>query len=221
MCNRFPASRCVCGAQRCARHMDPPTPQHKVLWKQSESSPAPFYVQNPTLMRKDHQIEWIREQLPDEASLPEFAEKYLELFSEINCEEIRRKNCLDLYRLFNSSFKVKKECELPPAELYQFQLVFDPAAFPRCNWCSKELKDGQRSYCDSNCVVAAHPPGTCRKCGSTKQEVVHMAFEHGPKNGLVRCLNCKDTQYCELVAAPRNKRGSSTAPPHWSKRRKS
>lgn len=234
LCTRFPAARCMCGAQRCALHQLPPTPPNKVVWKQSDCNPAPFFVQNPVQMRSEHKVEWIREIVPDNASLVEFAIVYVDIFAENIGEERHRKNCLDLYRLFNPSFAAKKECELCPMDLHEFQSVFNPEALPRCRWCSKKLEGRQKEmYCDANCAAEANPPQVCCNCHSDKpQKVVQIIadaamqcdndhVQSSSANGLTQCQNCKYTELCDLVAVPHNKRGSASAPQHWSKRRRS
>jgi len=53
-CNSFPAARCeACGAQRCQKctHDCVARSPHRVVWKQNEQDPAPFFVQNPRRSR--------------------------------------------------------------------------------------------------------------------------------------------------------------------------
>ena len=238
VCNRLPAARCVCGAQRCVQHQTPPKPPNKVVWKQSEHDPAPFFVQDPTKMRKEQQVEWIKDTLEADASLTDFAKVYVKLFADKNVAERRRKGCLDLYRLFNPAFKITKECELCPLSLYEFQLVFDPTALPRCRWCSKQLECSTASssslllyYCSSSCASAANPSSRCPKCQSDKpQELVQIpAFAaRDGMNGMARCQACHHTEFCELYALDNSlhrvqKRGGAAVvvPSHWSKRRRS
>jgi hypothetical protein len=226
VCNNMGAARCACGAQRCKLHqciMAAP-PRHRTIWKQSEFAPAPFYVQDPSWMRKELKVEWLRDELDDDATLAEFAEVYIRLFSEKIRPEAHRLACLELYRLFNPAFKPKKECELSPVALVEFQRVFDSAAPPRCLWCSKQLENGGE-YCNLTCAEAANPPQNCQKCRGTEHKILHaprgtQGGRFAAQNGMSRCKVCGHTEFCSVLAGyERPKR--RVEPKHWSKRKRS
>ncbi len=233
VCNSMLAARCVCGAQRCKLHEKPPDPLHKTVWKQSENDGAPFFVHDPKWMHKEHKVEWIRDELSDEATLTDFAQVYVRFFADKMCADKRRRACLELYRTFNPDFKHKKESELPPVELQEFQRVFEPEASPRCHWCSKQLlpEQGKETYCSSACAKAANPPRGCKKCPGEDFSLVevprHCAAAAGAPgmNGMARCKSCGHAAFCELEVVVGKKRkessSSSSAPQHWTKRRRS
>jgi hypothetical protein len=225
VCNEMWASRCPCGAQRCKLHQCiVAAPRHRTVWKQSAWSPAPFYVQDPSWMRKELKVEWLHDELDDDATLVEFAEVYIRLFSEKMRPEAQRLACLELYRLFNPAFKAKKECELSPVALAEFQRVFDSVAPPRCLWCSKQLENGGE-YCNLTCAEAANPPQNCQKCRSTEHKILHapMGTQGGrfaAENGMSRCKVCGHTEFCRVLTGyERPKR--RVEPKHWSKRKRS
>lgn len=226
ICNEFGASQCVCGAQRCRHHQSiVVAPSHRVVWKQSDFAPAPFYVQNPKWMRKELKVEWIRDELYDDASLTEFAELYVKLFAEKGCVEKQRSSCLDLYKVFNPKFKPQKECELAPSELERFQRVFNPDAAARCRWCSKQLEDSSKLYCNATCLESANSPEKCEKCGGEDFDIIHAPRRLGLSRldvdgGVSRCKQCKHARRCRvLFGYQRPKRRVEAS--HWSKRRRS
>jgi hypothetical protein len=230
LCNGMPASRCVCGAQRCVRHTKPPEPEHRVAWKQSSDNAAPFFVQDPKWMSKEIKIEWMRDELNDDASLEEFATVYAHLFAEPRCTENRSARCLDLYGHFNPTFTAKRECQLAPAQLQRFLRVFNTDSPPRCHWCSKEIPlELGRLYCNLTCAEADNPPQKCPKCQSEDRVLVHaprlssVSSSHcAALTGMSRCKGCGLTEYCEVISGDyiRPKRNSA-APQHWTKRKRS
>jgi hypothetical protein len=227
VCDRMPAARCACGAQRCLRHQKPVEPRHKTAWTQRKVGGAPFYVQDPKWMRKDIQVEWIQDELDDNSSLEDFAAVYLKLLGNRSCDEKRRVDCLDLYRVYNPSFKAKKECELPPPQLHEFQRVFDSEAPARCEWCSSKLPPNAREYCSQACTEAANPPQKCQKCGSEDFNLLHcprgtQGARCAALNGMARCKGCGFTEFCEVVGGHRRpKRKGAAVPTHWTKRKRS
>ncbi len=177
-------------------------------------------------MRKEIQVEWIRDELDDDSSLEDFAAIYLKLLGNRSCDAKRRLDCLDLYKLYNPAFTAKKECELPPRELQDFQKVFDSEAKPRCRWCSTTMEQ-QHEYCSQACVEAANPPQKCRKCDSEDFKVIHApgGTQGSPiaaLSAMAKCNGCGHTEWREGVLGHRRaKRKGAAAPVHWSKRRRS
>jgi hypothetical protein len=227
MCPRFGAARCACGAQRCHHHQtNSVAPRHRTVWNQSKFTPGPFYVQDPSHMRNDLKVEFLRDELDSDATLEEFAEVYVKLFADKICERARRQLCLDLYRLFNPAFVPKKECEIPPAQLHEFQKVFDSDAKPRCSWCSTTMEDQQQEYCSQACAEAANPPQKCQKCGSEDFKLLHcprgtQGARVAALNGMSRCNGCGHTEFCEIVVGRHKPKRKNAAPVHWTKRRRS
>jgi hypothetical protein len=225
VCDRMPAAKCVCGAQRCSRHNKPVEPRHKVAWTQRQVGGAPFYVQDPKWMRKEIQVEWIRDELDDNSSLEDFAAVYLKLLGNRSCDEKRRVDCLDLYRVYNPSFKAKKECDLSPFQLREFQRVFDSKAPLRCLWCNTAMEQ-QQEYCSQACTEAANPPQKCQKCGSEDWKILHcprgtQGARCAALNGMAKCKGCGFTEFCQIVAGHQRSKRKNAAPVHWTKRRRS
>lgn len=225
-CTEFGAARCVCGAQRCHRHQKAVVaPKHRTVWKQSEFASGPFVVQDPKNMLNTSKVEFMSDELAPDASLETFAKLYVQLFGEKICEQKKRASCLELYRLFNPAFKPKKECELSPVQLQLFQKVFNPDAPPRCRWCNAQIPLKLRQiYCNQACAEAANPQVKCQKCGGESFRLVETPGHcKGRINGMSRCNGCGHTEYCQLITGSNwgTKRRSSTAPQHWSKRRRS
>lgn len=222
LCQRMPASRCVCSAQRCLHHQKPPEPENKVAWKCSDDSKNCFFVQDPKWMRKELKVEWIRDDLHEEATLIQFAKAYLKLFRDKRIPEQQRLACLELYRMFNPSFTATKECQLPPRELEAFQRVFNPEAPGRCRWCNSPMTALDGPYCKMACAQAANPPGKCPKCQSEDLNVIE-APHAGFRKGMSRCRSCGFTEWCILIAVGPfavKRRADASEPQHWTKRRR-
>lgn len=217
ICNELAAARCACGAQRCSRHQKPPEPENKVAWKQN-SPDAKLFVHDPKHMPKELKIDWLRDELDADASLDKFAQVYLKLFADKMCVEKQRVACLELYGMFNSNFKAKKECELEPARLESFQKVFDSKATSRCRWCNSQSTE---LYCSQACLNAAHPPEQCIKCGSEGKLSFIPDPSKGVLAGIARCANCKHFESCRVApASSGTKRSGGSHPQHWTKRRR-
>ena len=203
LCDGLPAALCECGAQRCCECMARrPLAPHNVAWKQSSVSPEPFYVQELIKMRNEQKIEWLRDELPADASLEDFAQIYKQLFGHIMKNDWpMRLHCLELYCMFNPKFTARKECEVhPPEELETFRRVFDPSALARCRWCASAIRPGGAydTYCSDLCHAAAHPPGRCVKCDAKDLELVQTLFTSSG-NGMARCRVCRCTWYCNII----------------------
>lgn len=222
LCQRMPASRCVCSAQRCLHHQKPPEPENKVAWKCSDDRENCFFVQDPKWMRKELKVEWIRDDLHEEATLIQFAKAYLKLFSDKRIPDQQRLACLELYRMFNPSFTATKECQLPPRELEAFQRVFNPEAPGRCRWCNSPQNTLDGPYCKMACAQAANPAGKCPKCQSEDLNLIE-APHAGFRKGMSRCRSCGFTEWCTLIAVGPfavKRRADASEPQHWTKRRR-
>ena len=244
-CNSFPAARCeACGAQRCdkcthdgATATAAPRPPHKVVWKQNAMAPEPFYVQNPTKLSLEQQVEWLRDELPAAATLEEFAEVYRQLLADrVKGDVQKRLHCLQLYGLFNPAYKeVKKECQIqPPEALEAFLRVFNPKAPSRCRWCATAVQPGgaYALYCSDKCHFAAHPPVKCSSCGGKEHCIMPnpmMLYRldrlPAPAPHMARCKCCKHMWECAATMMPydpaKMKRSSVPAEPPFKQRRRS
>ena len=151
----------------------PDTPaDHPVCeWRQHPLKPLPFYIQECAKWPEEEKLAWIRQDLGDGADLPDFARRWLELFSETLRGPVPQKAaCLKLFGEYSGA-PWRKESDLPPEELTPFQRVWDPAAPERCSECSKaaphekfRLRRGGRSFCSEACAHAGEHLA-CRRCG--------------------------------------------------------
>jgi len=111
-------------------------------------------------------IAWIREDLGDDASLPDFSRKFLEIFGERVRETVPQKAaCLKLYSVYaRRAVPWVKESDLPPKELVAFERVWKPDAPNRCAECARVLlHQPLGEYCSSACRHGGET-NTCRTC---------------------------------------------------------
>lgn len=114
---------------------------------------------------------WLREELGDDASLPEFCRKFLELLGDKIAGQVPQKAaCLKLYALYRPESPEaawKAERDLPPRELVEFQRVWAPNAPARCEECCRPLRDsGRQRFCGDRCENA----GVLRSCNLCKRK---------------------------------------------------
>ena len=168
----------------------------------------------------------MKDELPASATLEEFAQLHRQLLADrVKGDLPKRLHCLELYGMFDKSFKAKKECELDPEQLEAFQRVFDPKAPRRCRWCASAVKPGgaYETYCSDKCHAAANPPTKCRKCGSEELQLVPMPILDLSRwdltgNAVLRCKACGRYEPCrgtwmryDPASLPRKRPSSSTA----------
>jgi len=121
--------------------------------QQHPTRPLEFYVTDKN-MQEDDKLEWMKQELGNDADLPTFAAKFLELFSEkVHGDMPQKLACMKLFNAYRGAC-YKKESDLPPAELEAFQKVWDPNAPMRCRHCPKTLPAGssmREPYCNIKC----------------------------------------------------------------------
>ena len=145
-------------------------------------------------MRQDRKLVWIRQDLGDEATLEDFARKFLEIFGDkVVSVPQQKKTVLELYSKYAPSGSEKpwsKECDLPPSERVAFQRVWKSEAPDICKECGTSLncilshserKHNDRHYCSEKCRLAGVIE-TCFKCKRKLDE----------KN-VPPCIFCKPT----------------------------
>ena len=140
-------------------------------WRQHPMNPLPFFVQDYKRWPDDEKIAWLRQDLSDGASLPDFVRRWLELFGDTTGVASQKATALKLFGLYSGS-PWRKECDLPPDELTTFQRIWDPAAPERCSECSKaapppgrfSLRRRGRPFCSEACACAGKRLA-CRRCG--------------------------------------------------------
>jgi DNA-directed RNA polymerase subunit M/transcription elongation factor TFIIS len=240
-CNRFPAARCrTCEAQRCARcshdgAVATPVsqPSHRVSWKQNDLNPAPFFVQNPVKLSNAQQVEWMRDELPANATLEEFAQTYMQLLADrVTDDGYKRSHCLELFRKFNPEFRAKKESDLIPSDLESFQKVFETSAPTRCRWCSRAMPPGgsYEFYCSDRCHASENPPSKCGKCGWDEILIApqrRTASDLGrwppPKTAFAKCTRCAHCWETNIVTMTYDPKSMPAAPaePAYKMRKRS
>ena len=162
----------------------------------NEGLPRTQYWQHPTRgrafpvvdLRKpsdEEKLAWMRQELGERARLIDFAHKYLELFRSKVCSEAAQKaSAIRLYAQYAGS-GWKKESDLPPALLTDFQQVWNPDAPERCRECAKALVGVwpiTHAYCSDACKKAGIET-VCRHCRSAANLI--------DVEGYVYCTACK------------------------------
>ena len=142
----FDARGAPCALQVCDQTCQ--TPGVQLQWAQHPTRPLPFFVIDR--VNDNEKVVWVRHEIGSEATLPEFATKFLTLFGDkLRGRGPQKSACLKLYARYNPDSQAKKECDLPPGDLMLFARVWDPGAPSRCLECSKEVCAG--SYCNAKC----------------------------------------------------------------------
>ena len=184
-------------------------------------SPCDFHVIDQQKIPVGEKLEW----MGPGADLPTFAKSFLKLFGDKFRGAIQpRLACLDLYTLYNPACKYKKEVDLEPSLLEEFQRVWDPQAPSRCRSCSKAIprKTSYRAkFCGEACAAAVgigKPTACC--CGCT----VFAA-----RGQILECADCREihmepvahtAEFIGLVhIRPRGEKPN--AEPAWKRRRHS
>ena len=85
--------------------------------------------------------------------------------------------CLELYGLYDTTFTIRKECDLPLDALQEFERCWDPLALPRCAECWLPFEGGCRTFCGERCRTKFNCPfGSgqlkCPGCGSELTNVL-------------------------------------------------
>ena len=144
---------------------------------QHPAAPQPFFVQDYRRWSDEDKIAWIRQDLGGCAEVQEFTRKWLELFGDKTSAASQKAAALKLFGLYSGS-PWRKEADLPPAELTEFQRIWDPAAPERCSECSKSapppgrfsLRRLGRCFCSEACACAGKRLA-CRCCGGAVDAV--------------------------------------------------
>ena len=197
---------------------------HTMYWEHPTRG-RPFPVLDPPKPSDAEKLAWLRQELGGEAELIHFARKYMELFNtKVHTESVQKASVLRLYRVYAGT-EYKRECDLPPALLSDFQQVWHPDAPSRCRECGKALTGNypiERLYCNDAC----HRAGvglTCRGCSRVLSGSPHCpACERGgvmswrePREESERMLlKARRLWLCETNRDPEHE-------PAWKRRRRS
>ena len=162
----------------------------------NEGLPRTQYWQHPTKGREfpvvdppkpcnEEKLAWLRQELGGGADLIDFARKYLELFrSKVLSEAVQKTSVFRLYATYAGA-QWKRESDLPPALLTDFQQLWNPDAPERCRECAKALVGVcpiTHAFCSDACKNAGAVTA-CRYCGS--------AANLTETEGFFYCTACK------------------------------
>jgi len=141
-------------------------------WRQHPERPQPFFVIDQEKVSDEEKVLWIRQELGSNATLPELCAKFIELFGDKLRGPVPQKAlCLKLYAMYAPDSREaawKKEGDLPPRDMVEFQRVWDAEAPNRCLECRKPLEGTaasfrDSSYCSDKCKCAG-VVATCTRC---------------------------------------------------------
>ena len=154
LCGQAPRKICSCGEGRCEQCLvlSGGSPVETWFYVHPLHRPATCYITDQQRTSATQKLEWIVFELGEEADLISFAGKYRELFGE----NAQKAKCLDHYRKYANIAKSDErgpyptvaearkkfysmECQVPPAELEEFQNLWDSDAPRRCHECNNEL----------------------------------------------------------------------------------
>ena len=148
-------------------------------WQQHPMRPLPFYVIDQQKVPNDEKLRWLHQELGQGATLEDFARKFLELFGgKVHTTSQQKALVLKLFGAYAQQSPAcgwKKESDLPPPDLVEFQRVWDPDAPARCLECGKALP-GERSSRSTHCSDACRLAGVrtvCAYCKRALQDSVH------------------------------------------------
>ncbi len=100
-CEGYDAHECACGVRLCEQCRLPSAESDVgpiCNWRQHPTRPLPFYVLDHAKWPDSEKLAWIRQEIGDGAKLPDFAEKWLELFGEkLGGATAQKAACLKLY----------------------------------------------------------------------------------------------------------------------------
>ena len=142
--------------QECKRPLSTPFgPTSQVV--QHEEAPRPFFVTDQTKVPNEEKLRWIEQENGTGADLATFSAKFCELFGEkLHGHTPQKRACLDLFASYSGTATAKKESDLPPADVEEFQKVWDPEAPRRCRECNKALPVTARTlFCNLACENAS------------------------------------------------------------------
>jgi hypothetical protein len=146
-------------------------------WRQHPTVPQPFFVQDYKRWPDGEKIAWLRQELGEDTDLTDFARRWLELFGDKTSAASQKITCLKLFGVYSGS-PWCKEADLPPAELTEFQRIWDPSAPERCCECNKPAPPPGRSplrrlgrpFCSDACACAGERLA-CRRCSGAVDAV--------------------------------------------------
>ena len=157
---------CPCGARRCKKCLrpSPSLAAPKTYWSLHPTRPLAFSVIDQRNVPEDEKLAWMRQELGDNAELPDFAEKFVDLFGhKVHGTVPQKRACLRLYGLYRPDIRGwDREHDLPPPDQEAFRRVWGDDR-KLCRECASVVREPGKLFCSAECenagVVAA-----CRKC---------------------------------------------------------
>ena len=233
-CERGAPYECECGARLCRTCLSPPPADPfaptTTYWRTHPTVPRPFYVIDHKKLRDETKLEWLRAELGDNEDIAAFARKYLELFGDlVHGSYVQRSACLKLFAAYvpkgSAEAAWHTEKNIPPADLHNFERVWDPKAPKRCLECSKKIEGAgvrEGRYCAEACAGAGRKT-ICRTCNKALDPIHPYCTEC--KRGAPR-LGKRSAQADMLSLAQRMWFGGAESKdpehvPAWKKRRRS
>jgi len=138
-------------------------------WRQHPERPLPFFVTDQLKISDDEKVLWIRQEIGNDAELTAFAVKFLDLFGDkLRMQTTQKASCLKVFEMYSDEgLGWRKESDLPPNVLQEFERVWEPAAPERCLECNKRAAVGTkhpmrrlgRAYCSQECATRATSSG--------------------------------------------------------------
>ena len=149
-------------------------------WQQHPTRPLPFYVVQQRKVSNKEKLVSLRQELGRDAELGDFARKFLELFGESVHTPCQQKALvLKIFAEYTPEDSPargwKKESDVPPANLVEFQRVWNPDAPARCHECGKALAGKcpiPRTHCSEACRLAGMRTA-CARCKRALDDPVH------------------------------------------------
>ena len=155
-------------------------------WQQHLTHPLPFFVVDQQKVPEADKLAWVKRELGEDATLPEFASMFLQLFgAKLKDMYTQKHACLKLFCVYSEGCTWKKEVDIPPMLLTDFQRVWDPQVGDRCFECGKLVDSPAGS---SSSLRGVYCSNTCRDAGF-----------------VVRCNRCTPERkcgFCSMEAAP-------------------
>ena len=168
-----------------ARSLPPAIDAAQIYWQQHPMRPQPFKVIDHKKIPDTEKLAWVQNEIGCGAELPEFAAKFMELFSSKTKGAVSQKAaCLKLFAAYAGG-GVTMESQLAPKDLMAFERIWQPDASDRCLECSTML-EARGDYCSNKCLNAGQTV-VCTRCNG-KAEWVTLRIEGSGR--IDKYLNC-------------------------------
>ena len=199
-------------------------------WRSHPERPLPFYVIDQDKIGDEEKVLWLKQEIGGDATLPEFCAKFVELLgNKLRGVVPQKAACLKLYALYRPESREaawKKECDLPPGDLAEFQRIWDTRAPNRCLECGKAIRGASSNrdlYCSDKCQEAGFV-FKCARC-TPEQKCSFCTMAPPPKgaSNLDQALRENQLQLKRYISACGYVKRSADPchEPAWKERRRS